>query len=410
MRVALVHDYLNEYGGAERVLETLSEMFPQAPIYTAFAVTGSTAWQHFKNRTIIESRLAPILKWHKLYSPLRFLAPWVWEGFDFKGFDVVISSASWYITKGILTGPETKHICYCHTPPRYLYGYKTSIEWQRYWPVRLYAKLVNGFLRRYDYLAAQRVDQFVVNSENVAARVKKLYGRDSVVIYPPVEVTQISEKLKVKTFVPSSGRGSEKREGQRLAVSGQAVGKETEVRRQKSEEAISYNLKPKTYFLIVSRVVGAKGIEMALRASKELGFNLKIVGEKAGLRWSDQELQALSSDRVEWLGRLPDDELWQVYAGATAFLALAEDEDFGMTVVEAQAAGTPVIAYYGGGYKETVVEGKTGIFFHDYSVKGLEGAIRKFADCRFQIADLRENAGRFSKEQFVAKIQDLITL
>src|SRR6266403_3588705 len=157
MKIALVHDYIKEYGGAERVLETLSEMYPDAPIYTAFYRKDSIAWNHFKNRKIIPSWVHYIPFFAtKLHSPLRFLAPWIWGSFDFSQYDVVITSASWYVTKGIEKTGKTIEICYCHTPPRWLYGYKTSIELQRFWPVRVYATIVGHFMRLYDFVASQK--------------------------------------------------------------------------------------------------------------------------------------------------------------------------------------------------------------------------------------------------------------
>jgi len=369
LRVALVHDYLVEYGGAERVLETLCEMFPGAPIYTAFTIRGSTAWKQFKDRKIIESGLAPLLKFKKLYSPLRFLVPWVWEGFDFIDYDVVISSASWYITKGIIVPPDCKHISYIHTPPRYLYGLPTAIEWQRYPLVKLYANIVNKFLRKYDYLAAQRPDILVVNSANVQERVRRLYKRDSTVIYPPVMVEEIINKTQ-----------------------------KSKLKSQKNTD----------YYLIVSRVVGAKGIDMAIEAANKLGVNLKIVGETAGLRWEEEKLKKLRGSTVEFVGRVEDAKLWQYYSQAKGFLALAKDEDFGMTVVEAQAAGTPVLAFYGGGYKETVIDGKTGLFFRDYTVDNLIEALGKFERMQFKRAELQENARKFDEAVFIKKINRLV--
>jgi len=369
MKIALVHDYLVEYGGAERVLQTLAAMFPEAPIYTAFTIKGSTAWKQFQNRQIIESSLAPILKWHKLYSPLRFLAPWIWEGFDFSGFDVVISSASWYITKGIIVPPECKHICYVHTPPRYLYGLPTAIEWQRYPLVKLYAKLINNFLHRYDYLAAQRPDVLLANSKNVQERIKKYYKRESQIIYPPIKVEEIIAQNK---------------------------------------ELTEKNLRKENYYLIVSRVVGAKGIDMAIEAANKLKINLKIVGETAGLRWKEAKLKKLQGSTVEFVGRVEDEKLWQYYSKAKGFLALASDEDFGMTVVESQAAGTPVLAYYGGGYKETVIDGKTGLFFYDYNLESLIKAWKQFDQMKFDINNLTENAKKFDEKVFVANIKKLL--
>ncbi|PJE66671.1 hypothetical protein COU93_03060, partial [Candidatus Shapirobacteria bacterium CG10_big_fil_rev_8_21_14_0_10_36_6] len=166
LRVALVHDYLNEFGGAERVLSVLSEIYPDAPIYTAFYKKNSTTYNHFKNRQIIPSwvHYIPFFS-SKLHSPLRFLTPLIWGSFDFSKYDIVIGSASWYITKGFKKGKNTKEICYCHTPPRWLYGFKTSVEFQKYWPVRLYAIIVGHFMRLYDFAQAQKVDVFVANSK-----------------------------------------------------------------------------------------------------------------------------------------------------------------------------------------------------------------------------------------------------
>lgn len=367
MRLALVHDYLSEYGGAERVLETLSEIFPKAPIYTAFMIKGSSAWEKFKGKKIIEWDKSWLIKKGKLYSPLRFLAPWIWESFDFSGFDIVISSASWYITKGVITHPGTSHFCYCHTPPRYLYGFKTAVEWQRYFLVRVYANLVNSFLRKYDYLSAQRVDYFIANSENVKKRIKKFYNRQAQVIYPPVEVTAIEKAVK--------------------------------------------NLKPKDYYLLVSRVVGAKGIDLALKACQKLNFKLKIVGEPAGLRWEEKKFKKLLNENVEFLGRVSDQKLWKLYGECRAILALSQDEDFGITPVEAMAAGRPVIAYRGGGYLETVIEGKTGIFFEKANLEFLTKAITKFESIKksgITAQACRRQAEKFSKEKFKKKIRDYL--
>src|SRR3990170_4569524 len=200
MKIALVHDYLNEFGGAERVLLALSEIWPDAPIYTAFYKKDSYAYERFKDKKIIASwaQNVPFFA-TKLHSPLRFLAPLIWNSFDFSDYDLVITSASWYVTKGVVKRNPSTHsvragsqrnveICYCHTPPKYLYGYQTSVDWQKYWPVKLYALVVNHFMRVYDFEAAQKVDYFIANSKEVAGRIKKFYMRDSTVIYPPVEL------------------------------------------------------------------------------------------------------------------------------------------------------------------------------------------------------------------------------
>ncbi len=364
MKIALVHDYLKEFGGAERVLMALHEIWPKAPIYTAFYVKSSAAGKAFSKAKIIESQLAPLIKYKNLYSLLRFLTPLIWKSFDLSAYDLVITSASWYITKGFKVSPKTKVICYCHTPPRWLYGYKTSIEWQRFWPVKIYGQIVAHFLRKYDFKTAQAVDQFIANSKNTALRIKKFYRRDSTVIYPPVDVDEI-KKLTVK-------------------------------------------LKEGRFYLLVSRMVGAKGIELAIKAAIKAGVNLKIIGEPTGLKWLGEKLKNLKSKKIEFLGRLPDKELYQIYGQSKAFLALAQDEDFGITPVEAMAAGRPVIAFRGGGYLESVIENKTGVFVDQLSVEKLTKILKSFNPKIFKSEDCRKQAEKFSKGRFKKEIKSLI--
>lgn len=368
MKIALVHDYLNEFGGAERVLKVLSEMYPEAPIYTAFRVKGSSADKNFKDKKIKESFLAPVLKTGKLYSPLRFLAPIVWKSFDFSDYDVVLTSSSWYITRGFRIGKNTKIICYCHTPPRWLYGYETSIELQKYWPVRVYAAIVGHFMRLFDFQSAQQVDLFIANSKNVQKRIEKFYRRDSLVIYPPVDLKKIKKQA-----------AKDKRK-----------------------------IKEK-YFLIVSRLVGAKGLEEAAKAFEKIkGYKLKIVGEKHGFSQVEKKLQKLSGDNVELLGRLDDAALYRTYARAVGFIALARQEDFGMTVVEAMAAGTPVIAFNGGGFRESVVDGKTGVLIDDTKEQTLREAVEKIVNSKWDKRKLRRQAQKFSRARFEKEIKKVV--
>jgi len=345
-KIALVHDYIKEFGGAERVLKTLSEMYPKAPIYTAFRVRGSTGDKEFKNKKIIESWLAPLLKIWRLYSPLRFLAPLIWGSFDFSKYDLVITSCSWYIARGFKIGPNTRVIAYCHTPPRWLYGYETSVGLTRYWPVKIYAAIVGHFMRMYDFNSAQKVDYFIANSKNVAKRIEKFYRRDATVIYPPVDVGEIIRETK--------------------------------------------DVKKEDYYFIASRQVGAKGIEDALKASRQIGFKLKIAGEGSSL------------------GAVDDKKLWELYAKAKGFIALARDEDFGMTVVEAQAAGTPVIAFNGGGFKESIIDGVTGILINGTDEKTLKTAVKRFESIKWDKEKLIANAKKFSKERFKKEMLSFI--
>jgi glycosyltransferase involved in cell wall biosynthesis len=364
MKVALVHDYIREYGGAERVLKILTELYPEAPIYTAFRVKGSTADKEFKGKRIIECFLAPILKIDNLYSPLRFLIPLIWRSFDLSDYDLVITSAGWYVTRGFKVGPKTKVICYCHTPPRWLYGFETSVKFSKYWPVKVYGAIVGHFIRMYDFATAQKVDYFIANSKNVAARIEKYYRRDSKLIYPPVEVEKI---IKATT-----------------------------------------NLKKDDYFLIVSRLVGAKGLEEAAELAKKLNFKLKIVGETYGFTEVKKQLERLSGGHIELLGRVSDERLYELYGKAKGFIALARDEDFGMSVVEAQAAGTPVIAFKGGGFKESIIDGQTGVFIEEIDEKAMSEAIKKINSTKWEKTKLQSNARRFSKEKFKTQIRAFI--
>lgn len=357
MKIALVHDYIKEYGGAERVLRVLADIFPQAPIYTAFRVRGSTAAKCFADKRIIESSLAPILKIGKLYSPLRFLAPFVWGFFDLSKYDLVITSSSWYITRGFKVGPKTKVIDYCHTPPRWLYGYETSVGLTKYWPVKIYAAVVGHFMRLFDFKTAQTIRYWLANSKNVQSRIKKFYRKDSTVIYPPVDVENI---IKQTTGV-----------------------------------------KKQDFYLIVSRQVGAKGIEEVIEIARKLKIKLKIVGE--GDRFSRTR-----EPNIEFLGRVEDEELYKLYAQAKGFIALAKDEDFGLTVVEAQAAGTPVIAFNGGGFKESIIDNETGILINNIKTTTLASAINRLNRLKWDKKLLQKNARRFSKERFIAKIEKYV--
>lgn len=365
MKIALVHDYIKEYGGAERVLRTLADMYPKAPIYTAFRVKNSTCDKEFKDKKITESWLAPILKIWRLYSPLRFLTPLVWRSFDLSDYDLVITSVSWYITRGFKVGPKTKVICYCHTPPRWLYGYEMSVGFTKYWPVKVYALVVGHFIRMYDFKTAQPINNWIANSKNVHARIKKFYRKDSKIIYPPVEVEKIMR--------------------------------------------ITKNLKKEDYFLVVSRLVGAKGLEDAAKAFKKSKYKLKIVGESAGFSDVEEKLKKLSGSNVELLGRLDDMSLYRAYGKAKGFIALARDEDFGMTVVEAQAAGTPVIAFNGGGFRESVIDGKTGILIDDTDERTIAKAIKRFNKIKWDKKILQNNAKKFSKKRFVEEMRKYIS-
>jgi glycosyltransferase involved in cell wall biosynthesis len=277
---------------------------------------------------------------------------------------VVIGSASWYVTKGFANKGKAIEICYCHTPPRWLYGYKTAIEWQKFWPVRLYAAIIGHFMRMYDFAASQKVDYFIANSEEVAGRIRKFYRREATIIYPP-------------------------------------AGFESRIMKHESRK--------KDYYFIVSRIVGAKGLDLAVEAAGKMGFKLKIAGAPAGYYTEHTKLAKAASKYVEFLGHVSDEELVSYYSNAKGFLALASDEDFGITPVEAMSCGTPVIAYHGGGYKETVIDGKTGVFFKKLSVDSLIEAIKRFEKTKIKAEDCKKQAEKFSKERFKKEIKAFIS-
>jgi glycosyltransferase involved in cell wall biosynthesis len=223
----------------------------------------------------------------------------------------------------------------------------------------MYAIVVNHYLRIFDLWSSRRVDKWLVNSKNVQQRIWKYYRKESTVVYPPVEVEKMIE--------------------------------------------VSKNIDKQDYFLIVSRLVGAKGILEAAKAAKHLGFPLKIVGEAVGFSQVENQLKKIKG--VDLVGSVSDEILWKLYAGAKGFIALAKEEDFGMTVVEAMAAGTPVIAFDGGGFKETVVDGETGILVEGTDVKTLEAAMKRFNKVKWNKEKLISRAKLFSREKFVEKIK-----
>ncbi len=360
MKIALVHDYLGEFGGAERVLLAMSEIWPNAPIYTAFYREDSPAWERFKDRDIRVSWAHHIPGFAtKLHSPLRFLARAIWNTFDFAQYDVIIGSSSWYITKGFTKkSSKTIEFCYCHTPPRWLYGYVTSKQQAL---AKLYGTIVGFFMRHYDYDAAQRVNYFIANSEGTKRRIQKFYRRESTVIYPPIDITK----------------------GDTLRTQGVTL---------------------KKYFLVVSRLAQPKNVELAIQVSNKLKLPLKIVGSGP----DEERLRAIAGSSVEFLGHVPDKNLSGLYARAKAFLALSTDEDFGMTPVEAMAMGTPVIAYAGGGYTESVVDGKTSVLFPESTVESVISAIKQLRRIKIDPNACISQAKKFSKSRFQSELRKFV--
>lgn len=343
-----MYDRVNKWGGAERILLALHELFPDAPLYTSVYNPQQASWARiFDVRTSFLQRIPVARKMHEYFA---LAMPIVFESFDFSGFDLVISVTS-EAAKGIVTLPGTKHLCYCLTPTRYLWsGYD---EYFANPLLRMLAFPVVFYLRKWDKIAATRPDVFVAISQEVRSRIRKYYDKEVSVIYPPLGL-----------------------------IGGETVGR-----------------KKGKYFLVVSRMVSYKRIDIAIKACNELGLSLKIVGTGSELL----SLKKIAGSTVEFLGNLTDEELVEYYKGCQA-LIFPGIEDFGLTVLEAQKYGKPVVAYRGGGALETVIDGKTGLFFYPQAIKALKKTLRRFQKRRFDPRLSRKQAAVFSKERFKVEL------
>ena len=347
MRVAIVHDWLNQNGGAERVLEALHELYPEAPIYTSLYVPDRLppGYRSWDIRTSFVQRL-PFAKAH--HQPFLPLYPLAFRRFDLSGFDLVISNSSGFC-HGVRTPPETLHINYCLTPPRFLWEPEAYLARERVNGVaRALLPGLVGRLRRWDAAAVDGVDCFVAISEAVRDRVSQCYRRESEVIYPPVETSAF----------PSS----------------EQVG---------------------DYYLVASRLAPYKRVDLAVRAFTELGLPLVVVGEGRDAA----ALRAMAGPTVRFEGWVEGERLKELLSRCKAFI-LPGEEDFGIAPVEAQAAGRPVVAYAAGGAMETVVEGATGAFFHEASPAALAQAVRRLEGQAFDPAAIRRHAQQFDAAVF----------
>jgi glycosyltransferase involved in cell wall biosynthesis len=360
LKIALAHDYLREYGGAERVVEALHRVFPQAPLYTTFvdrAVLGVHA-DKFAGWDIRESWLTHIPFYKKLYSPLRIFAPEYFRSFNLSEYDVVISSSNAYMAKAVRVRPGSLHLCYCHTPPRALYGYATMSNWRSNPFIRVVGEIINHYLRIRDWYIAQEVGVFIANSLETQKRISKFYRRDSVIIHPPVQVS------------------------------------ETPPTKSKRE-----------YYLYVNRLALAKHPEIAVKVATAENLALVVVGAGPML----EGLKEMAGPTVTFAGAVSDEQLHELYAGAKALLYPVEDEDFGIVPIEALGHGVPVIAHASGGPLETIQDGKTGVLFSELSEAGLAAAIKKADKITFSPKILWSAARSYSEAEFKKKLLRLIT-
>ncbi|MCL4384544.1 glycosyltransferase [Patescibacteria group bacterium] len=386
MKIALVHDYLKEIGGAERVLEALSDLYPDAPIFTtlyqpsAFGPHRARLEKKWGSR-VHQSFFRFIPFAPKLISPLRLLSPWAFKQFNFSDFDLIITSATGAYFPNALNKKSARLVCYCHTPPRYLYGLPTARNIKKYPLANALAEVVNHFLRLLDFHWAQNVDQFIANSHTTAARIQKFYRRDSVVINPPVD----TPKQAKDDFL----------ESQRTRVN-EPEGSE---HHKKSPEQLPF-------YVTGGRLARAKRFDVAIEACNQLNVPLKVYGRDfAG---TEAELKKLSGPTIEFLGEIDDSTKYQLLSQARAFLFPSDHEDFGIAPVEALAVGCPVVAYRSGGATETILDGKTGVFFDELTPAACAAAIQKLAKLKIKPADCEHQAANFSSEKFAQKIKSTI--
>lgn len=355
MRIALVHDYLNQYGGAERVLEVLHELYPSAPVYTSL-FDPAVMPPRFRSWDIRTSFIGRIPLARRFHRSLLLLYPLAFESFDLSGYDVVLSNSSAW-AKGVITPPHTLHICYCLSPMRWAWSYDLYVREERISrPARVLLPPGVHYLRLWDVVSARRVDRFVGISRVVVQRIAKYYRRPADLIFPPVDVT-----------------------------------------------GTPFQEEPGEEFLVVSRLVPYKRVDLAVAACTRLNAPLRVIGDGR----DRQRLMALAGPTIRFDGRLSDEAVHAALGRCRAFLFPGE-EDFGIAPVEAMAAGRPVIAYAAGGALDTVVEGLSGRFFAPQTVDALTDALAAFNPQAFQPRAIREHAMQFDTGAFRERIRQYV--
>ena len=355
MRIAMVHDWLNQMGGAEDVLNVLNDIFPSTPIYTSIYAPKQVG-PEFLEMDIHVSWANKLPKIHVKHQLYLFVYPFVFNQFDFSGYDLVLSNKSGFC-HGVRTPADTTHICYCLTPTRYIWDLESYLEQEKFHPLMpLLLKPFVKLMQKQDRKAADEVDYFIAISTEVQKRISRIYERKSVIIYPPVDTNR---------FVLSEGQGS--------------------------------------YFLVVSRLIPYKRIDLAIEACTKLGVPLKIAGEGR----DRDRLQTLAGDNVEFLGRVSDADLPDLMSGCKALL-FPGLEDFGITPLQAMASGRPVIAFAGGGALDYVREGETGNLISHQTVDAFMDGIERFGTCKFNYSSIRQFALKFDQSVFEQKIREFV--
>lgn len=356
MKVALVHDYLVDAGGAERVLEVFHQLYPEAPVYTSI-FDPKTTFSCFSEMDVRTSFLQHIIKSKRHYKWLLPLYSLAFEKFDFSGYDVILSSSSAW-AKGVITPPNVCHISYCYSPMRFAWSFNEYIERENFPKfLKRILPLVVALLKRWDVVSSRRVDYFIAISKPTANKIEKIYGRKTTIIYPPVRCSD---------FDPN-------------------------------DSAV------KDWFLVVSRLAPYKRVDVTIQAFNRLRLPLVVVGEGRDRK----SLEKMAGPTIRFTGSVVGKELKTYYSSCRA-LILASKEDFGLTPLEAQASGRPVIAYAAGGALETVVEGVTGTFFHEQTPESLITTVKNFDRFKFDSKKIRKHAEKFDVEVFKRKIKNFV--
>lgn len=355
MKVAIVHDYLNQAGGAERVVAVLHRMFPDAPIFTTLFDKRAVGLPLAKADVRV-SWMQRLPKWKQNFRQYMPLYPFAVRSFDLRGYDVVITSSSAF-AKGVKVPPTALHLCYCYTPMRWAWSFDRYVDQSALSSsARIAARLTLPALRRWDTATARNVDRFIAISTSVAQRIRATYGRGSELVFPPVNVARFRHDRPVGD-----------------------------------------------YFLVVSRLNAYKRIDLAVRACTSLGLPLVVVG--AGPE--REMLESIAGPTVQFRGRLTDRESTSLFERCRA-LILPGEEDFGLTPLEANASGRPVVALARGGALDTVRDGETGVLFHDETTESLEDALRTVQQRQWDAAALRAHAESFSEEVFMVRFQTVL--
>ncbi len=354
----MIHDHLMQRGGAEKVLQVLAAMYPDAPIYTLM-YDQKVIDDFFPSRKIEVSIIQRLPGGKRFYRWFMPFMPMAVEFFDLRSYDLVISSTSSF-AKGVITAPETFHICYCHTPTRYLWSdthqYINELSYNKYF--KKIISLILNYVRIWDRQAADRVDFFISNSRTSLRRLKKYYKRDAPIVYPSIDINEFYVSKKIGD-----------------------------------------------YYLAGCRLVPYKRIDIVIEAFKKLGKPLKIFGD--GI--DKERLMELSAGyaNIEFLGRVSDKEKARLCSECKAFIN-PQLEDFGITPLEAMASGRPVIAKNAGGSLENIIEGETGVFFKEESASGIIEAIKRLETMKIDPNRIREHAVKFSHERFKKEIGSII--